>query len=476
VQAFGVQCAQALDRLHALTEERQEATSSRLLAEVTGALSGTLDAQEAVARLARLVVPELADWCMVTLASDEQHTSFRRSLRDVSSWHTDPRLRPLVARYADVRIPSLTDTSFLAQALAANRTVLVDRDATRRMREVLEPGEAWDLIGQLAPDSIAFLPLRGRDRITGMITLFNGPGRGPISAHAVATAEEVAARAGLALDNARLYREQRGLSEVLQRSMLTPPPEPDHVQVVVRYVPAAEAAQVGGDWYDAFLQPGGATVLVIGDVIGHDTRAAAAMGQMRTIVRTIGALDGQGPAAMLRQADMVMRTLMVPTMATVAVARLEQTLDEMQRGVTRLRWSNAGHPPPFVINADGTVFPLTGLRADLLLGVDPDAQRSEYEVVLDRESVVVLYTDGLIERRDQDLDTGLQRLRDTLEELAGSDLDELCDQLLARMAPGNADDDIAIVAVRLHRQDRPRPAAAGPNVVPPDVPADRTLG
>jgi len=168
-----------------------------------------------------------------------------------------------------------------------------------------------------------------------------------------------------------------------------------------------------------------------------------------------------------------METLMVTTAATVAVARLEQSASETDRGITRLRWSNAGHPPPFVIDPDGTVHPLTGLRADLLLGVLPEALRREFEVVLDRESVVVLYTDGLVERRDQDLDHGLQRLHDTLTDLAGRDLDELCDELLTRMLPDSPEDDVALVAVRLHSQERPRPAAAGPTVVPPDVPDAR---
>jgi serine phosphatase RsbU (regulator of sigma subunit) len=272
------------------------------------------------------------------------------------------------------------------------------------------------------------------------------------------------------LDNARLYRQQRGLAEGLQRSLLTAPPEPDHAQIVVRYVPAAQAAQVGGDWYDAFLQPGGATVLVIGDVIGHDTQAAAVMGQIRTIVRTVGASDGHGPAEVLRRVDAVMETLQVGTAATVAVARLEQTTGERDRGVTRLRWSNAGHPPPMVVHPDGSVLPLVGLRADLLVGVRPDASRRENEVVLDDGSVVLLYTDGLVERRDQDLDAGLQRLQQALEELAGSDLDTLCDQLLDRMLPDDPDDDVALVAVRLHRQDAPRPAEAGPNRIPPNVP------
>jgi serine phosphatase RsbU (regulator of sigma subunit) len=240
--------------------------------------------------------------------------------------------------------------------------------------------------------------------------------------------------------------------------------------VVVRYVPAAQAAEVGGDWYDAFFQPTGATVLVIGDVVGHDTESAAAMGQIRTIVRTLAARDGDGPAAVLAEVERVLRTLQADILATCVVARLEQTPEERERGTTRLRWTNAGHPPPMVVHADGRVQVLGAERSDLLLGVDPEVPRAEAEVVLDREAVVLLYTDGLVERRDQDLDRGLARLRTTLAELAGRDLDELCDELLARMLPPDPDDDVALVAVRLHRQDRPRPPEAGPNRVPPDVP------
>jgi serine phosphatase RsbU (regulator of sigma subunit) len=278
------------------------------------------------------------------------------------------------------------------------------------------------------------------------------------------------------LDNARLYRQQRDLAAGLQRSLLTDPPEPDHAQVVVRYVPAAQAAEVGGDWYDAFLQPGGATVLVIGDVVGHDTQAAAIMGQIRTIVRTLGAEDDLPPAEVLRRTDRVMETLRTGSAATAVVARVEQSRDERDRGVTRIRWSNAGHPPPMIVQPDGSVLPLVTAPADRLLGVTPDAPRKESVVALERDAVVLLYTDGLVERRDQNLDDGLERLQRTLAELAGRSLDELCDELLARMLPPDPDDDVALVAVRLHPQDQPRPAEAGPNRVPPNVPDDPTVG
>jgi serine phosphatase RsbU (regulator of sigma subunit) len=154
------------------------------------------------------------------------------------------------------------------------------------------------------------------------------------------------------------------------------------------------------------------------------------------------------------------------------VARIEQTDDERARGVTHVRWSNAGHPPPMVVNPDGTVLVLSGLGPDPLLGVLPDSRRTESEVTLDRGATVLLYTDGLVERRDRGLKEGMALLRDTLEEVAalGLGLDELCDELMRRMLPSRPGDDVALVAVRLHRQDRPRPAEAGPNVVPPDVP------
>jgi serine phosphatase RsbU (regulator of sigma subunit) len=316
------------------------------------------------------------------------------------------------------------------------------------------------------------LPLPGRTGPVGMLPLCNGAERGPFTPEDLVTARHVAARAGLVLDNARLYRQQRNLAEGFQRSLLTPPPEPDHLQIVVRYVPAGQAAQVGGDWYDALMQPTGATVLVIGDVVGHDVEAAAAMGQVRSVVRTLCALDSDGPAAVLRRTEEVMSTLRSQIMATAVVARLEQTDEERSLGVNRLRWSNAGHPPPAMIAPDGTVQLLTADRVDMLLGVDPDAPRSESEVTVAREAVVVLYSDGLIERRDQDLDHGLDRLQATLADLAGRDLDELCDELLARMLPDRPDDDVAIVAVRLHRQDGPRPPEAGPNRVPPGFPTD----
>jgi serine phosphatase RsbU (regulator of sigma subunit) len=306
-----------------------------------------------------------------------------------------------------------------------------------------------------------------------LLTLFNGPERGALRGSDYDTAVDVANRAGLALDSSRVYRQQRDLAEALQRSLLTEPPEPDHVEVAVEYLPSVAAAQVGGDWYDAFLQRDGATVLVIGDVVGHDTASAAAMGQVRTLVRAVAAHAGTGPAEVLRGVDEVMETLQVGVTASAVVARLEQTLEERMRGVTRLRWSNAGHPPPIVVSRDGVVA-LTSPTPDLLLGIVPDGERTEHEVRLDRSATVLLYTDGLVERRGQSLDDGIEALRAVLADLHGEGraLKSLCQEVLRRMLPPEREDDVALVAVRLHPQERPRPSVAGPNRVPPVVPDD----
>jgi len=137
-----------------------------------------------------------------------------------------------------------------------------------------------------------------------------------------------------------------------------------------------------------------------------------------------------------------------------------------------MRWANAGHLPPLVINPDGSVAELAAWKGDLLLGVDPEAGRRESVVTLDRGATVLLYTDGLIERRDADLDAGMVRLREALIELAHLPLEQLLDEVLTRLVDGHPEDDVALVAVRLHPQDRTRPAEAGPQDVPPDVPGD----
>ena len=463
----------------------RHARRSSLVAAVSGALTDTMDPEAGVARLAGLLVPELADWCIVTIVDGEPGaTGFRRQLRDIGAWHADAELQPAVDQYAAARLASLRDDAFLFRVLRGGDPVLIETGATEAISAVLEPGPARDVYRSLAPESAVLMALRGHGRTTGLLTLFRAAERAPFGPEDLEILGDVGGRAGLALGNARAFARQRDLAGALQRSLLTAPPQPAHLHVVVRYEPAAEAAQVGGDWYDSFLQPGGSTNVVIGDVIGHDTAAAAAMGQMRSLLRGIAMTTDEGPADVLRRMDAVLDGLRVGSSASAVVARFEQTAQEHADRVTRLRWSNAGHPPPLVVMVhgdDGVIDPadqservpleavevreLWADQTNTLLGLFPDAHRTESVTTLPRGATVLLYTDGLVERRGEGLEQGIARLAGVLRELAaeGLDLDRVCDEVLRRMLPKRPEDDVALVAVRLHREDRPRPAEAGPS-------------
>jgi len=253
-----------------------------------------------------------------------------------------------------------------------------------------------------------------------------------------------------------LYARSRRVARTaltLQRSLLSEPADPADLSVAVRYVPASQDSQVGGDWYDVFQQPDGATVLVIGDVVGHDTEAAACMGQLRGLLRGITYDSADGPAGVLTRLDRAIDGLQLTTIASVLVARLEQTDEERQAGVTRLRWSSAGHLPPVVAGPDGAVSVLDDARPDMLLGVDAGARRQDHVLTVQRGSTVLLYTDGLVERRDQLFDDGITRLCEEFAAAWREPVDQLADRLLARLLPDRAEDDVALVAVRLDPQE-----------------------
>jgi len=481
VYFIDVSARREAQRLAERSAERQQ-----VLTRLSEDLTRTLDVQQAAEQLAATVVETWADWCLVTLSEHgipdgERRTAgptpWRRGLRDAAGDHADPALRSLVDDYRTKRIDALTDESFLARAVTTREPVVIAEGAAAAIDRVLADGEAKELWRRLAPTAAVLVPLRGRGRTVGALSAFRSPGREPFSNEDLADLVDAASRAGLALDNARLYSEQRALAEGLQRSLLTAPPQPDHLHVAVRYEPAAEAAQVGGDWYDSFLQPGGATAVVIGDVIGHDTAAAAAMGQLRGLLRGIAVAFDESPAAVLSRVDLAVKTLLIDTTATAVVARFEQTPEERRDGLTRLRWSNAGHPPPLVVLPAGpgaapevvSLTPEGDAAYELLLGLDPTTERTDSVVTIPRGATVLLYTDGLVERRGQLLGDGIDELRGVLADLvaAGLTLDELCDELLRRMLPDVREDDVAIVAVRLHPEDRPRPSEAGPLREPP---------
>lgn len=443
------------------TQDARDRSAHRLvmLASVSEALTSTLDPTESVSRLATLLVPEVADWCLVTLVEDPHASTWPRGLRDVAWSHTDPAMAKTLESYASLRLGALTESSYLSRAIREMRSILVPSKAAVQVATVLPTGAARELLRVLDPASTVAVPLRARGRTVGVVSVFRGAGRPAFTTDDQALLEDIGSRAALALDNARLYAAQRDVAEALQRSMLTEPPQPDHLQIVTRYSPAGDAARIGGDWYDAFLQQsrgpaGHDVVVVVGDVVGHDVEAAAAMGQVRGLLRGIAVHSGYAPAAVLSGVDEVMESLHLETTATAVVARIERHprpgADPGEEVV--LRWAHAGHPPALLLSPEGVVTRLADMEGnDLLLGLDPSVHRTERVAFLEPGSVLVLYTDGLVERRGRDVDEGIDALVDLLHDLAPEmqDLDELSDRLLAGMIDDTPEDDVALLVVRL---------------------------
>ncbi|WP_210443404.1 SpoIIE family protein phosphatase [Nocardioides sp. SYSU D00065] len=427
-----------------------------LLASVSESLTSTLDPTEGVSRLATHLVPEVGDWCLVTLVEDPHASDWRRGLRDVGWSHRDPALEETLRLYAAQRLRAMTDASYLARTIRDMTPVLMESDAAEQVAAVLVPGRARELLSELDPASAVIVPLRARGRTVGVVSVFRGAGRAAYTRDDVVLLEDIGSRAALALDNARLYASQRDVSEALQRSMLTEPPHTDELEIVTRYAPAGEAARIGGDWYDAFLQhrgPAGSSpdvVVVVGDVVGHDVEAAAAMGQVRGLLRGIAVHSGDAPAAILSGVDAVMESLRLETTATAVVARFEQVPGTRERVL--VRWSHAGHPPALLVSADGEVTALADVTAnDLLLGLDPATPRGERSTLLEPGATLFLYTDGLVERRGRDIDAGVRALAARLREIApeAPELDVMCDLLLEEMIGDKPEDDVALLAVRL---------------------------
>ena len=426
--------------------EAAEADTERLryLAEVSEAMISTLDTGESVGQLVDLVVPRLCDWATVSVI-DEDGQAY-----DAGYAHRDAERLADLAFYLENRTrpsPTMDEQNPLAAALLTGEPVHLDSIDPALVEPALGSDEVREAWQRLDAASFTIVPLRARNETFGALGMVNTSTRRPNTEMEVATAVEVARRASLAIDNARLYGRQLKVAETLQRSLLTPPPQPDHLRIAVRYQPAASNMHVGGDWYDAFQQPDGATLLVIGDVVGHNVDAAAAMGQIRSVLRGIAYDRQEEPASILTRVDEVVSGLRIGTLATALIARLEQTPEQERRGLRTLRWSSAGHLPPLVLRAAGGT-ELLDTRPETLLGTGVARPRTNHLATLHPGDTVLFYTDGLVEHGRTEIDEGLARLSRVLEEQRGRDLDVLCDRLLARIVRHRSDDDVAIVVVR----------------------------
>lgn len=237
------------------------------------------------------------------------------------------------------------------------------------------------------------------------------------------------------------FRAQASIAVALQRSMLTTLPDLTPFTAVARYVPAAVDAEVGGDWYDAIQLPSGDVLLAVGDITGHDVSAATGMAQIRTTLRTLAVNRDTSPAELLSLVDETLDRLGQDLIGTCLVVRLSQ-----RDGQWRAQLATAGHPTPLVIDGRATAY--VEMPYDILLGITRSAARTTTEIEFRPGSTLLLFTDGLVERRNRGIAEGMAALRATAADVPADDLDALCDTLVRRLAP-HPTDDVCLLAVHL---------------------------
>ncbi|KFG01045.1 phosphatase [Streptomyces scabiei] len=256
---------------------------------------------------------------------------------------------------------------------------------------------------------------------------------------------ELARRAGVALENARRFEHNRDIAETLQRALLTELPTTPGLRLAARYLPATRGLNIGGDWYDAFRQPDGGLITVIGDVTGHGLRAAVMMSQLRTALRAY-AVDGETPGRLLTRLHLFLHHLQPDLYATAVIARFHP------REPT-LTWAAAGHPPPVLRSPDGRVRILDA-KPGAMLGIPLHQEIADHTVPLPPGSTLALYTDGLVERRAQGIDPGIEQLASALEALPPAtlddDLQESADQLLHPLLDDEHEDDVCLLLCHVH--------------------------
>lgn len=410
-----------------------------LLAETTAQLTSTLDVDEALRRLVALVVPRLADWAIVDLITERDEVW--RTVVVHAEGDTPVRREDLQGPMPPIPEESPMPLSRALRGVASTLAGPQTYQGTPDSGIAVEQGRLFQATGM---HSAAIAPIRGPRAVLGALTL--GRTETPVAFAPVdlPLIEDIARRAGLALDNARLYQRQRKVAETMQNHLLPQMPGLQGLEMNVRYLPAPDASHVGGDWYDAFPLPDTSTALAIGDVVGHDLEAAAGMAQVRNMLRAYAWSQHEPPSRVVERLDEAIQHITDVAMATMIFGRIETAHD----GHWQLSWTNAGHPPPLLISRDGLADYLTDGHG-ILLGTQTGLRRPDATALLPPGSTLVLYTDGLIEAPGQSLDTGLNRLRQHAAALAHRPLISFTDQLLRRVRPADNDDDVALLALRV---------------------------
>lgn len=400
-------------------------------------LTSTLDIHEGLRRLISLVVPRIADWAVIDLIGDRDEV--RRFAVAQAGGDTVVFREDLQGPMPPVLQESLMPLSRALRGVASSFAGPETYQGPPDSGIAVEQRRLFEVTGM---HSAIVVPLRSLHGVMGALTLGRADQPERFTVMDTALLEDIARRAGLALENARLYQRQRKVAETMQRHLLPKLPRSPGRSMTVRYLPAPDASHVGGDWYDAFSLTDGATALAVGDVVGHDLEAAAGMAQLRNMLRAYAVSQQRPPSKIVEWLDQATLGIAEVSMATLVFARMSE-----HAGRCELSWTNAGHPPPLLVTREGVArYPTDG--HGILLGVTPEPVRPDATVELPPGATLLLRTDGLIESPARSLDEGMERLRRYAAALARNPLESFTDDLLARARPPDNDDDVALLAVR----------------------------
>ncbi|MFJ8693299.1 ATP-binding SpoIIE family protein phosphatase, partial [Streptomyces roseolilacinus] len=432
--------------LRALSGRAQVARKRlNLLYDAGVGIGTTLDVVRTAEELAEVAVPRFADFVTVDLADPvlrgEEPTGTGSDMRRTASRGISDD-HPL---YPTGRMITFVASTPQARGFGSGRAELVPDLSRAPGWQAQDPQRAGRIVAY-GIHSLITVPLKARGAVLGVANFWRSQKPEPFEAEDVALAEELVARAAVAIDNARRYTREHALAVTLQRSLLPRAlPEQSAVEAAHRYLPAQSG--VGGDWFDVIPLPGSRVALVVGDVVGHGLHAAATMGRLRTAVHNFSTLDLPPDELLGRLDDLVGRVDQDEAEADGGAGMTGATcLYAVYDPVTRhCALARAGHPMPALVHPDGTVeFPDLPAGPPLGLGGIP-FETAELE--LEEGSQLVFYTDGLIEERSRDIDVGLELLR---ESLAHPDRtpEESCRAVLDALLPAHPKDDVALLIAR----------------------------
>jgi len=433
--------ALAIDNARLFSQLRRTQVSESFMSEASRVLASSMDYSDTLQRVARLVVPRIADWCAIDVL-DEQ-----KRIERVAIHHADPARLELAERLDRDYRPTLDEPLGVPEVIRTGTSRVYTEIPQDALAEYARDNRHFELLSSVGATAVIIVPMIGAAGPIGAITLVSEASNHQLSEADLGVAERLARRAGTAVEHARLYTERARIAHTLQQALLPEAlPEIPGAEIKSRYCAAGELNEVGGDFYDVLYHGAERWMLMIGDVCGKGPRAAGVTALARHTLRA-AAISGQTAGQMLGTLHRALR-LQPPgaDLCTVCLITLERT---PQRA--RLKVALAGHPPPLLIDADGHARPIGA--PGTLLGVLDEVEIVEQGAELRPGETLLLYTDGVPEAGRSSEQLGEDGLIELCRQAPSLGLDALLERIehvALERASGSLRDDLALLALRLH--------------------------